>query len=141
MSYLTEPAGHGFYTFATLFKMMGSQRVLPMGAYDDYYSYGPLTSNVYTMFRGLIMDFGFIGSVAFMFGVGLVVHWAFYSLLASKRPALSVASFIFTMGFLFSSFVISMLGSNVVYYATFALLWLVLGINVLLSNSRRAPSA
>jgi oligosaccharide repeat unit polymerase len=130
LGYAAEPASHGFYTFATLFKLAGSQRVVPLGVYDDYYYYGEvLTSNVYTMFRGLIMDFGILGSFLFMFGIGLVFHGAFHALLKEEQPVVTAAAFVFMMGFSFSSFTVSMFGSNIIYYVTFVLLCIVLWAN------------
>jgi oligosaccharide repeat unit polymerase len=130
LGYAAAAPSHGFYTFATLFKLAGSERVIPLGVYDEFYSYGDvLTSNVYTMFRGLIMDFGVGGSLLFMFAVGIVFHGAFYVLLNKKRPVFSVAVFIFMMGFFFSSFTISMFGSNIIYYLTFVLLCALLWAN------------
>jgi oligosaccharide repeat unit polymerase len=130
IGYAHEAAGHGFYTFATLFKMMGSQSVLPAGAFDDYYSYGELlTSNVYTMFRGLILDFGFAGSIAFMFLLGLLFHGAFYFMLSRNRPVFTVAVFVWMMGLFFASFVISILGSNIIYYVAFVLIGAALYLN------------
>jgi oligosaccharide repeat unit polymerase len=129
-AYAREAGSHGFYTFATLFKLMGSQRVLPIGVYDDYYSNGGvLTTNVYTMFRGLILDFGFVGSVLFMSVVGLLFHAAFYALLSRRRPVFTVVAFLFMVSYFFSSFVVSMFGSNILYYVTFGLMWIVLYAN------------
>jgi len=129
IGYVHETASYGFYTFATLFRMMGSQRVLPMGMYDDYYTDGELlTGNIYTIFRGLIMDFGFIGSVLFMFVAGLVFHGAFYFMLSRKRPVFTIVVFAFMMSY-FISYGVSMFGSSLIYYVTCALMWSVLQIN------------
>jgi oligosaccharide repeat unit polymerase len=137
IGYAHETVGHGFYTFATVFKMMGSQKVLPMGVYDDYYSYGELlTSNIFTIFRGLIMDFGLIGSVVFMFVVGLLFHGAFYFLLSRKRPVFTIAVFIFMMNF-FISFGASTFGANIIYYVVFLLMWIVLYLNNKLTRQGR----
>jgi oligosaccharide repeat unit polymerase len=124
-------ASPGFYTFATLFKLAGSQETLPGGVYVDSYTYGGvITSNVFTMFRGAIIDFGYAGTLLFMTLTGLFFHSGFYGLLTARRPVLAVVTFIFMMGFFFSSFVVSMLGSNITYYVTSGLLWLVLQANM-----------
>lgn len=133
-SYSREGATHGFYTFMSLFRLMGSQRAVPQGIFDEYYSYGDLlTGNLYTMFRGLIQDFGFIGSVVFMFTSGLLFHWGFRGMLRSGRPAFTVAVFVFMMGYFYSSFIISALSWNRTYVAFF-LLWMILGLNRLLAE-------
>lgn len=142
LTYNHDTASHGFYTFATLFKMLGSQEVLPMGVYDDWYSYGGvLESNVFTMFRGLIIDFGYAGAVLFMSVVGLLFHGAFYSLLSDRRPVFTVVVFVFMMGFFYSSFVVSMFGSNIIYYVTFVLMWIALYANKRLTSPSTRLSA
>jgi len=128
--YPNHSGAHGFYTFAVLFKLMGSHKELPLGVYDQYYSYGDLlTSNIYTIFRGLITDFGFIGSVLFMLTTGFLFHWTFHAMLRGSRPVFTVVVFVFMMSYFYSSFVISILGANTIYYVTFFLLWIVLHIN------------
>jgi len=128
--YPHEGATHGFYTFATLFKLMGSDKVLPQGMFDEYYSYGDLlTTNIFTMFRGLILDFGFTGSMLFMLTTSLLLHHAFNAMLRNIRPVFTVVVFVMMMGYFYTSFIGSMLGSNRIYYVTFVLLWIVLQIN------------
>jgi len=115
--------------------MLGSHRVLVPGTFDDYYSYGEvLTTNIFTMFRGLILDFGLIGSVLFMFATGLLLHWAFHTMLVTRRPVLTVAVFVFAMDYFFSSFGVSMLASSS-SYLVFALLWIVLHFNELATRA------
>jgi oligosaccharide repeat unit polymerase len=139
-TYDREPASHGFYTFATLFKLMGSSRVLPIGVYDDDYAYaGLIVSNVFTMFRGAIIDFGYAGALVLMAAVGALFHGAFHALLVIRRPVFAVVAFLFMMGFLYSSFVVSLFGSNIVYYVTFALLWVTLWVNQRVAGARAHP--
>jgi oligosaccharide repeat unit polymerase len=142
-AYTHEGATYGFYTFMPLFKLMGSHKVVPQGVFDEYYSYGELlTGNIYTMFRGLILDFGFIGSVLFMLVTGLLLHLAFRNMLLKRRPVFTVASFVFMMGYFYNSSLISLLIWNNIY-ATFFLVCLVLQINKLISQRggrRLAPS-
>ena len=136
--YAHESATHGFYTFAVVFKLMGSGKVLPIGMFDDYFSYGELlTTNVYTMFRGLIQDFGLIGSVFFMFATSILFHLAFRAMLRRRRPVFSVAVFVLMIGYFYASFISSMLGVNRIYYVTFVLLWMVLQINKRIAETGR----
>jgi hypothetical protein len=116
--------------------------VLPIGTFDDYYSYGHLlTTNIYTMFRGLIQDFGLIGSVLFMLVTGFLFHLNFHSMLRSRRPAFAVAVFVLMIGYFYTSFISSLLGVNRIYYATFVLLWIVLQINKMRLQMGRRPLA
>jgi oligosaccharide repeat unit polymerase len=139
--YHHESAAHGFYTFMAVFERMGSHKVVPDGVFDEYYSYGGLLSgNIYTMFRGLIQDFGLIGSVLFMLLTGLLLHWSFHTMLYKRRPAFTVAVFIFMMGYFYNSFIISALvWLNI--YVTFVLLWIVLQINKMKVQTRVQPLA
>jgi oligosaccharide repeat unit polymerase len=126
--YPHESAAHGFYTFMAVFDLVGSHNVVPQGVFDDY-SYGNwLTTNIFTVFRGLIQDFGFIGSVLFMLATGILLHRAFHTMLRNRRPVFTVAVFVFAMGYFYTSFIISMLvWINI--YVSFVLLWIVLQIN------------
>lgn len=135
--YPHESATHGFYTFAVLFKLLGSHKVLPAGMFDDY-SYGELlTTNIFTMFRGLIQDFGLIGSVLFMLATGFLFHLAFHAMLRNRRPVFTVAVFVLMMGYFYASFISSILGVNRIYYVTFILLWIFLQINKVITERAR----
>jgi len=135
LAYAHEGATYGYYTFAPLFRVMGSHKVLVPGTFDDYYSYGELlTTNIYTMFRGLILDFGFIGSVVFMLLTGLLLHWAFHAMLLDKRPVFTVVVFVFSIAYYYNSYIISLLNQSGIYLS-FVLLWIVLRINKLVTQT------
>lgn len=122
LPYHADPTGYGFYTFTSVFKALGSTRTTPLGTYDDYYLWGDvLNSNIFTIFRGLIIDFGLWGTMLYMFVSGLLIHLAFYVLLVSRRPKFSVALFIFAMGYIYQSFVISMFTWNIIPVVALAL--------------------
>jgi oligosaccharide repeat unit polymerase len=142
LTYAHEGTSYGFYTFMTLFARMGSHKVVPPGVFDEYYNYGDLlTGNLYTMFRGLILDFGIIGSVLFMLAIGFLLHLSFHTMLRNRRPVFTVAVFVFMMGCFYFSLIISLLiWLNI--YATFVLLWIVLQINkVITERGRRRLAA
>lgn len=129
ISYPREADTLGFYTFTPVLQFMGNRKTLPPGIFDEYYSYGDLISgNVYTMFRGLITDFGFVGSVLVMFTVGLLLHGAFYAMLGNDRPVLAVGAFVFGVGYSYVSVFVSMLVWGRIYVA-FVLLWVILRVN------------
>ena len=132
--YHRESVAYGFYTFAPLFKLMGSHRVLPLGIFDEDYSYGDLLiTNIFTMFRGLIQDFGFIGTVLFMVATGMLLHWAFHAMLLKRMPVFTVAVFVFMIGCFYMSFGISLLIWNSIY-VTFVFIWIVLQLNKLITE-------
>jgi oligosaccharide repeat unit polymerase len=132
--YRHESAAHGFYTFMAVFNLVGRHKVVPMGVFDDY-SYGDwLTTNIFTMFRGLILDFGLIGSVLFMLATGILLHWTFHAMLRNIRPVFTVAVFVLMMSYFYTSFIISVLVFFNIY-VTFVLLWMVLQINKLITQT------
>lgn len=106
----------GFQTFMSIFKFFGDTRFVPPGYYDEYYNYnGIIQSNIYTIFRGVILDFGIFGSLVFMFLLGFVLNVVFYLMLMVKRPFFFIAIYICMFGFFYSSMVISLLVWNSMY--------------------------
>jgi len=106
---------YGFYTFTSIYKFFGYQKVTPDAVYDEYNNIQDLMeSNVYTIFRGMIMDFGILGTILFIFILGLLLHLSFYIFLNSKKPIVSLAITIFTLVFFYYSFIISVLTWNIV---------------------------
>ncbi len=119
--------GGGFYTFMGLFRLLGDDRVIVPGVYAEYYSYDNiLQSNIYTIFRGLVIDFGIFGTILFWLALGGFSCILFRLLLVGKSSALPAAFFIYLVGFFYTSFIISLLIWNsifVSFFITFAVLW------------------
>lgn len=137
MSYATDEGAGGFYTFMALFALFGSSKVAPPGVYDDYFKYGEiLMTNIYTMFRGLIQDFGMAGSLIFMVILGLLLHMAFWHQLTRRKSPFSASTFAHSVGFFYMSFGVSLLMYNSVY-ASFLLVALIFFINDSFSKSVR----
>lgn len=129
----------GFHTFMSIFKMGGDERYVPNGYYDEYYKYQDvIQSNIYTIFRGLIYDFGLIGSIVYFLIFGLISHIVFYAFLAAKYPVLTLSFFAHFVGYLYTSFLISQFVWNSIY-ATFFIFSLILWLNKYFSGllSRR----
>ena len=133
LGYPDDGAAYGFYTFMALFKLLGSAKEVPQGVFAEYYAHGDLvTTNIFTMFRGLILDFGFSGTLLFMIATGFLFHLTFHTMLRNRRPVFTVAVFVFMMAYFYNSFIISVLGWNRMYVA-FVLLWIVLQLNKLIA--------
>lgn len=127
--YAHQGLSYGFYTFMPLAKMLGSTKEVPNGIFVEPFQYKDLLyGNIYTIFRGLILDFGFIGAIVFFFLIGLVLHLAFHVMLWNKRPSFSVAVFIMMMGYFYFSFIISGLIWTRIYLIFFGL-WFLLQAN------------
>lgn len=138
--YKMEPTTGGFYTFMTLFQAAGDNREVPLGVYDEYYSYGYyITSNIYTWFRGIITDFTIPGSCVFILFLGFLCHAAFSSLLNGAR-SISITLFMIMVGAIYMSFIIDLfIWSSP--YALFASLWILLAVNDVQRTSQRTRSS
>ena len=112
----------GFYNFIALFEMLGQGIEVPRGIFDDYFLYdGFLKSNIYSIFRGMVLDFGVIGSFVYMFFLGFIFHLGFYALLINRTPTFSVVSFIFFVAFVYQTYIISIFIYRTIYLSIFLL--------------------
>lgn len=128
MDYAQDSDTNGFFTFMAIFKAAGSQKLVPLGTYGEYFYYGEyLQSNIYTWFRGLITDFGIGGSFAFMFLFGFVMHIAFYRLMNPGKRPLAASLYVHSIGFFFSSYLISLL----IWGSAYASFMIVAGVMIL----------
>ncbi len=98
----------GFYTWMSFFRMLGDDRSIPMGVYNEFYFYGDyIVTNIYTVFRGLIIDFGLIGSLMMASFFGLLSNFVFYRLLCSKDNAVYIIFFVFFVAISYQTYIIS----------------------------------
>ena len=89
----------GLYSFSSLFDLLGISK-LSFGYYDEYLSISNVysdTTNVYTMFRSLIEDFGIAGSHVYMFLLGLFSGKIYSMTMKGNLSALSVLSALYTL--------------------------------------------
>lgn len=121
--YFVDSEGNGFFTFMALFKVFGSNREVAPGVYEEYYQYGSyIATNIYTIFRGLIIDYGILGSIVFMACLGLLANSVFFFMVRSRAPVASASFYVCAMGFYYTSFIISIMiwNSMFVVFAGFA---------------------
>ncbi len=118
---------YGFYTFMSIFKAFGSQIEVPLGTFDEYYNYNDfLKTNVFTLFRGLILDFGLLGGLIFMFFLGAIANLSFYNLLCSRRAYFSIAFFAIMFGFYYTCFISIFIWNSIfVAFFIFAMLLII----------------
>jgi oligosaccharide repeat unit polymerase len=103
----------GFYTFMAFFRLFGDDRTVPLGVYGEYLFIPPyIGTNIYTAFRGLIHDFGIPGSIVAISLMSYLSHKSYKAIVVSSMPALSVAVVLFTVSFIYQSFIISALMWN-----------------------------
>jgi oligosaccharide repeat unit polymerase len=112
----------GAYTFAGLFDLLG-QHPRALGLYaDQVYVGSRATSNIYTVFRGLLEDFGLGGSLVVLTVVGFIAGEAYERLQAgSGRWALPIVA-VFYAASLWSCV------SGIFVYNTVLLAWLLFGL-------------
>jgi oligosaccharide repeat unit polymerase len=118
--YSNDFGAHGFYTFMGLFRALGDTRVVPQGIYSEYFIYKDvLQSNIYTVFRGLVQDFGLYGALLFWVVAGFIAHIFFRWLLLGRRQAMAISVFAHFVGFVYSSFIVSFFVWNSIYASIF----------------------
>lgn len=77
----------GFYTFMPLFELVGLGREIPIGTYGEYFydeSFRP--GNIYTVFRGLISDYSFLGSICSFFLFGFLANYSYFKMITKSIP-------------------------------------------------------
>lgn len=101
----------GKYTFMSIFKLFGYGHDIPLGIYNEFYSYGDFIfmTNIYTIFRGMILDFGFLGAMIFALVSGYFFTLSFYKLLINPFPSFHIATFICFVAITYQSYIISSL--------------------------------
>lgn len=110
MSYRHDVLTMGFYTFMSFFHLAGDDRSLPMGIYDEFYTYGDyVKGNLFTVFRGLINDFGLFGSLVFAFVAGIFCNLSYWRLLSCRNSAFAVMFFIYFVAISYQTYIISSL--------------------------------
>ena len=139
-TYSASTETYGLYTFYALFSLLGTTRTIPDGVFQEVYSNGVITTNIYTLLRSLISDFGPIGCIVYMFLSSVVFHWTFYVLLNARRPAFSGAVFVLMVGYFAHSYLGSVLMYNS-FYGCLGLLSVVLFVDNLQYGRGRASAA
>lgn len=115
LRYREADATPGFYTTLFAFRLFGDTTQLPAGIYDEYFASGPyLQSNIYTVFRGLITDFGIIGSIAFVYLIGTASCLVFRGMLISKNSSIAISLFLLMTGAIYMSYIVSILTWSVI---------------------------
>ncbi|KEI35423.1 hypothetical protein FRA_34c06380 [Francisella sp. W12-1067] len=100
---------YGYYTFTPILKIIGISYNLPPGLYSEYYNYDDIIqSNIYTIFRGNILDFGLSGTIVFWFLVGYLMNFVYYLILIRSNPIALLYIYSMLLGFIYTSFIASL---------------------------------
>lgn len=128
-SYQDDYASFGAYTFNSIFSMLGVGKEFPVGMYEESVWFSNIfETNIFTFFRGLIYDFGIVGSLIFIFVFGLFAHYVTYLVFIRSRSWLCVVTLISILVFIFMGYIHSVFVARYVFL-TSAVLWLLLLIN------------
>ena len=110
LMYIQEKYALGFYTLMPFFRLLGDERKISIGVYDEYFVYGDVfKSNIYTVFRGIITDFTLFGSLIVACFLGFVCNLMYYRLLCAKENSFYTVFFIFFVACSYQTYVISSL--------------------------------
>jgi hypothetical protein len=139
--YAGEPPTGGFYTFTSLFLALGSEHPVVPGYYAEYFRWEDyLQSNIFTFFRGLITDYTLTGSLVALLLAGAVCNIAFRALSRGIFLPVTVSFYIFMMGYIYTSFLISLLIWNSSYVVAI-LQGIILAINGIVYGAWSTPAA
>jgi oligosaccharide repeat unit polymerase len=135
--YRDEFYSFGAFTFGSIFDMLGMGKEFPPGMYEESaWHLDVFETNIFTFFRGLIYDFGVIGSLVFLLFFGVFSHAITYYALTKRQAWFFLAAFIVTVVFIFMGYLFS------IFVARYALLvgavtWLIFLLNARLHRALR----
>ncbi len=129
INYLNDFNAYGSYTFKSIVDIFGSSdKIFPPGVFEEYYFYKDIiVTNIYTIYRGLIYDFGGVGAIIFMFEIGFVIHSFFYLLLQSRKSLMACIVFIVSIVFIQGTYLYSVFMARYMYLILIAftvILWI-----------------
>jgi oligosaccharide repeat unit polymerase len=120
LAYVHDFNAYGYYTFKSVMDALGGDKYFPPEWFQDFYFHEEIVStNIFTLFRGLIYDFGGVGALLAMFAMGLVAHAFYHRLLTARRAWVASSAFMVTVVFIQGSYLLSL------FVARFAILLLV----------------
>jgi oligosaccharide repeat unit polymerase len=109
---------NGFYTFMAIGHLIYPGYQITPGVFGEYFEIpGLIKTNIYTMFRPLIFDFGVTGSLVFIAAWGLIASLAYNAMLRRAMSSLAQSFFILSLGCIYTSYIISLLIWNSAYAA------------------------
>lgn len=119
----------GYYSFKSIFDSFGGNKQFPPGYFEEAFYYKDVFStNIFTIFRSLIYDFGGLGTIIFMFLFGLIIHGFYYTLLISKKSWISCSVFVISVVFILISYLFSIFTARYILLIGLSL-FIILSIN------------
>lgn len=96
----------GFFTFSPILKMLGYSKSLEHGVFTEFYESENIKSNIYTVFRGLIYDFGFFGNFIFWLILGLISQLV-HNMIYFNKSITALCLFPLLFGWIYQTYIIS----------------------------------
>ena len=115
------PYSFGIQTFISIFDTLGIQNRI-QGVYAESYVGGALGSNVYTYLRGLISDFGIIGSLLFLISFLGITNYNYQRIKAGSKKIISQIVIMVNYSFILFFFV------SIFSYTSFVIAFVIYGI-------------
>lgn len=121
--YVVDEYTLGKYSFTAILDILGFDTQLPPGTYLETGKIaGVLETNIFTFFRGLIQDFGIIGSFFILFSIGFILNFSFYRMLWNCKIVFYQIIFICGVVFIGMSYLISVFMARYMYAVGVSLL-------------------
>lgn len=98
------PKNFGIQTFIGIYDLLGFT-IRNQGIYTDSYAGGSLGSNVYTYFRGLVSDFGIIGTTFYISIILLICNKIYNSIINGNCKIIYQVLYILIMSYILFCFV------------------------------------
>lgn len=127
---ITNDLTYGRYTFSSLYSLLGIAKA-ETGIYEQYLNVSPTqTANIYSIFRPLLEDFGYLGMLIWALLLGMVANFSFRNSLSGSLIGISicVSIYIYLMfSFIapltqFNSYILScFLSPFIIYISKFSL--------------------
>lgn len=128
---------YGAYTFNSIFATLGMEKDFPPGMYEESGWYPDVfETNIFTFFRGLIYDFGVVGSLIFLYLIGLISHLITYRTLMQRKPWAEATALIAITVFILMSYLFSIFVARYAIFTSVAL-WLLLKTNSILNQTKQ----
>lgn len=113
-TYVHDLNSYGAYSFTSIYNFFMPDKNFPPGTYIDVYKNKELTTNIFTLFRGLINDFGLYGTMIYMFISGFIAHLIFHRLL-TKSAHFANSAFIILVAYIEGSYLASIFMARYIY--------------------------
>jgi len=120
INYNAETFTLGKYTFTTFWRIVDPEMIILQGTFNEFYKYKDvLKTNIYTIYRGLITDFGIIGTLTFIIFTSYFIHLFYYKILCTKKQMFLLGMLPFLLASFYISYIISILTWNVIPFTYF----------------------